>query len=172
MPEPPAGRLELVRGRVVFEAPVGPWHGKKSLKIGIRLDAFATEHHLGDTRVETGYWLGRGPDTMRAPDVSFVAVARLASEKVWRGAVDQAPDLAVEVVSPNDTDREVADKVQQYLEAGVQRVWVVRMELKTITVHRPGGDAHTYGVADTLSSDDASFSVEGFALSLAELFAD
>ena len=153
-------------------SPVGPRHGKKSLKIGSRLDVFATERELGDTRVETGYWLARDPDTLRAPDVSFVSAARLATEELWHGAVDQPPDLAVEVLSPGNTDREVVEKVRQYLDAGVQRVWVVRIEQQTVTVHRPGGDSHTYGVSDTLSSDDASFSVEGFALPLAELFAD
>jgi Uma2 family endonuclease len=172
LPDPPEGRLELVRGKVVCVAPVGPEHGKKALKIGSRLDTFAETHRLGEARVETGYWLTRHPDTQRGPDVSFVSAERLATETLWHGAVDQAPNLAVEVVSPSQTDREVADKVQQYLDAGVARVWVVRMELKTITVHRPGGDAHTYGVGDTLSSDDAGFSVDGFALPLAELFAD
>ena len=54
----------------------------------------------------------------------------------------------------------------------MKRVWVVRPELKTVAVHRPGGDAHTYGVDDTLSSEDATFLVEGFALHLRELFRD
>ena len=81
-----------------------------------------------------------------------------------------APTLAVEVVSPNDRDVDVAEKVAEYLAAGGERVWVVRPKQHTVTVHRPNGDAHTYGVADALGSDDAGFSVAGFSVSVADLF--
>jgi hypothetical protein len=52
------------------------------------------------------------------------------------------------------------------------RVWVVRPALKPVTVHLPGGDAHTLSGSDAPSSDDAGFAVEGFRLALNELFAD
>jgi len=172
LPNPPAGKLELVRGRVIEVAPPGPWHGKQAVEISAELRAFVRANRLGEVRVETGYWLSHDPDTQRGPDVSWVSPERLATERLYYGAVDQAPNLAVEIISPNETDREVAEKVGQYLAAGVERVWVVRREAQTVTVHRPNGDAHTYHAGDTLTSEDAGFPVEGFALPLAELFAD
>src|SRR6185295_17376527 len=80
------------------------------------------------------------------------------------------PTLAVEVVSPSDRADAIDEKVLAYLAAGSDRVWVVRPRTRTVTVHRPSGDSHTYSGSDTLISADAGFAVEGFALSLPELF--
>ena len=163
------GKMELVRGRVVIMAPVGPDHGERTIRGGWRLAEFAERQKLGIVRTETGYWLSAGPDDVRAPDLSFVSKA---TEKVVDGFVAQAPDLAVEVTSPNDRESEIAEKVELYLASGVKRVWVLRPDRKTVTVHRPGGDSHTFAVGDSLTSDDATFSVDGFDLPLATLFAD
>lgn len=171
MPEPrDGGKVELVRGRVVVMAPVGPEHGERANRLGGLLDAFASRHRLGRVRVETGYWMGTDPDHILAPDVSFVPESRVAQETIRHGAVEQPPDLAVEVTSPGDTDAQVQEKVDDYLAAGVQRVWVVRPGLRTVTVHRPSGDAHTFREGARLTSEDASFSVAGFELELPRLF--
>lgn len=74
------------------------------------------------------------------------------------------------MVSPNDRAVEVAVKVQTYLEYGAQRVWVVEPRTRTVTVHRPGGDAHTFQMGESLSSEDAGFDVDGFVLALSALF--
>jgi Uma2 family endonuclease len=172
LPNPPAGTLELVPGRVIEVAPPDPRHGEKASDIDSALKPFLRSHGLGRVRVESGYWLAHDPDTIRGPDVSWVSPERLARETVRHGAAEPAPNLAVEIVPRTTRNREVAEKVAQYLAAGVERAWVVRRELQTVTVHRPHGDAHTYGAGDTLTSDDAGFPVEGSALPLAELFAD
>lgn len=163
--------MELRRGKVVCMSPANKVHGRIAVRIASRLDRFAEERLPGsEVRVETGYWLAADPDHVLAPDVSFVSREQAEQETVRDGFVAQPPLLAVEVVSPNDRDTDVAQKVADYLAAGVRRVWVVRPELANVTVHRPGGDAHTYAGDDSLGSDDAAFSVEGFALPLAELF--
>jgi Uma2 family endonuclease len=168
LPDPPhGGKVELVGGRVVVMAPVGPEHGERASDISSEMRDFVRPARLGAIRVETGYWIG---GDIRAPDVSFVSRERLAAETILHGAVQQVPDLAIEITSPGDRDREVQEKVEAYLAAGVQRVWVVRPELQTVTVHRPGGDAHTFGLAATLTSDDAGFAQPGFALNLRDLF--
>lgn len=173
LPEPrDGGKQELVRGRVVEIAPVGPDHGERATRAASRLLDFTDRSRTGKVRVETGYWLPGAPDHIRAPDVSYVSAARLAGENVLHGAVTQAPDLAVEVTSPSDRDHEVQEKLDDYLAGGVQRVWVVRPELKTVTVHRPGSDAHTYRMGDTLDSDTAGFAEPGFELALEDLFWD
>ena len=120
LPEPiHGGKMELVRGRVVVMPPVGPDHGEGASDITSHLHRFVRARGLGRVRVETGYWLSTGPDDVRAPDVSFVSEQRRALENVVNGFVNQAPDLAVEIVSPNDRESEIADKVDAYLAAGV-----------------------------------------------------
>ena len=67
-----------------------------------------------------GFVLGRGPDTVRAPDVAFISSDRLQSEEIPDSFIEMAPDLVVEVVSPGDSRREVEEKVEDWLQAGVQ----------------------------------------------------
>lgn len=175
LPQPPeGGKLELVDGKVIQMMTVSPEHGRLQVRIGAALDVFARRHRLGETFVETGFRLGtgaRGMADVRGPDVSFVARHKLPPSAQQRsGSFHFAPDLAVEVISPDDLDTDVAKKVEDYLAAGAGRVWVVRPDTQTITVHRPAGEAHVYHAADTLGSDDAGFEAEGFALPLGELF--
>jgi Uma2 family endonuclease len=84
--------------------------------------------------------------------------------------VEGPPDLAVEVVSPSDRQRDVLEKVGQYLDGATPRVWVVRPRRQTVTVYRQSGEAVTRGPGDILSSDDAGLPVEGFRLPVADIF--
>jgi Uma2 family endonuclease len=167
----PRGRqMELEDGRVVMVPPAGGRHGRVSRAAFRRMDAFVLLHDLGEMYFETGFVLRKAPDVVRAPDVAFVA-KRPGPEAAPEGYFDGAPSLAVEVVSPSDRDVRVSRKVAEYLDAGSARVWVIRPEIRTVTVHRPGGDAHTYGAGDRLTSSDAGFAAEGFELPLDDLFA-
>ncbi|MFN0148720.1 MAG: Uma2 family endonuclease [Dehalococcoidia bacterium] len=105
------------------------------------------------------------------PDLAFVASGRLDPDRDRTKAVGLSPTLAVEVVSPNDRDRDVGAKVLEYLAAGSARVWVVRPESRTVTVYRADGSANIRYEQDLLTSDDAGFSVEGFQLLVAGVFA-
>ena len=96
--------FELVRGKLVPVTPGGREHGALAMVLGARLWAFAQAHDLGRVyAAETGYVLGCDPDIVRAPDVSFVAREREAAMGSRRGFIDGAPDLTVEVRSPDDT---------------------------------------------------------------------
>lgn len=169
LPEPDAGKLELVRGRVVHRMPVGEEHGEVSLNIGAAVRSFVRQHGLGGAGVETGHTVERGPDSVFAPDVYWTR-RQEGSERPARGFRERGPDLAVEVKSPNDTEPEVAAKVATYLETGSERVWVVRPSERTVTVHRPDHSATVLREGDVLASDDAGFPIEGFALPVAEVF--
>jgi Uma2 family endonuclease len=172
LPTPPGcGKMELWDGEVVTMVPVGFSHGTVAMNIGSALRQFARTNKLGAAGVETGFRLAERPARVLAPDVYFLAAERMPKGDDADGFVHGAPSLGVEVVSPGDTDNEVARKVAAYLEAGSLRVWVVRPQQKTVTVHRPGGDAHTYGPGDVLGSGDAGFAVEGFALAVDDVFA-
>jgi Uma2 family endonuclease len=76
---------------------------------------------------------------VRKPDVSFIRRDRLPEERIPDGHISLAPDLAVEVVSPNDTAYEVETKVEEYLQAGFPLVWVVNPRVRTIHVYRADG---------------------------------
>lgn len=86
------------------------------------------------------------------------------------GFVPYPPTLAVEVSSPNDLLADVTAKVDQYVAAGVERVWVVQPKNKTVTVYQ-GATARILRLGSSLTSDDAGFEVEGFDLAVADIFA-
>jgi Uma2 family endonuclease len=152
--------------------PPGTARGKWALRIAAPLLTFADGGNLGDVVVEGGYILRREPDSVRGPDVSFIARQRLEAIGIpASGYFEGAPTLAVEVISPSETDTEVRAKVGEYLTAGAERVWEVRPRLKTVTIHRTGAEPVTKRSGEVLTSDDAAFSVEGFALPLGSIFA-
>jgi Uma2 family endonuclease len=166
------GKMELVDGRVVMAPPANTGHGRRASRIDRALATFVESHGLGTTTGEGGYFLARDPDVVRAPDAAFVSSDRIPAggipdEGYFRGA----PTLAVEVVSPEDRESDIAQKIDEYLSAGAERVWIVRPRNRTVTVHRPGGDSHTYSSDDVLTSADAGFSEVGFSLPLPEIFA-
>lgn len=171
LPEPrEGGKMELVRGEVRQMAPVGGGHGQKTTDILVAIALFVRRHRLGHVGPEIGFRLSRDPDTVRAPDAAYIEVSALGGRPLPDTFIDGPPTLAIEVMSPNDTAEEVQLKVEEYLSAGSARVWVVQPLTKTITVHRPGGDSHTFHSGETLTSADAGFTVEGFELRLDEVF--
>ncbi|MEX0784972.1 MAG: Uma2 family endonuclease [Dehalococcoidia bacterium] len=171
LPDPPeGGKMELVCGRVVTHMPVGGEHGSIALSVGSDLRSFVREHGLGLAGVEVGFRLFEVPDTVRAPDAHFVRADRLFDGRMPKSFYPGYPDLAIEVVSPDDRDTEIQEKVDDYLLGGTPRVWVVRPERQSVTVHTPDGVARTLRGDDTLTSADAGFDVEGFALPVARIF--
>lgn len=161
-------RHELVRGELTTMPPAGYPHGKVALHTGALIDAFVHEHHLGAAfAAETGFTLGRNPDTVRAPDVAFIATARIPAPEDARGFVEIAPDLVVEVLSPDDRPGAVAEKVLEWLEAGCRQVWVLDPQLRRVVVHLPDGLSRTLGEDDELDGGDV---LPGFRVPVAELF--
>ena len=167
---PHGGKMELICGRPVTHMPVGRNHSRIALRVGSRLERFIEAHQLGEVGVEAGFRISSNPDTVRAPDVHFIRASRLSMAISSDAFFPGPPDLAVEVVSPGDTDRELDEKLAQYRQSGVARSWVVRPEARTVTVHYPDGASRLFGDGATLTSDDAGFEVEGFALAITELF--
>ena len=171
LPDPiQGGKMELVRGEVVQHMPVNGKHGKRQGRIFRRLEEFTERFEPGEAPVEAGFLVARNPDTVLAPDVSFFPASRTGPGGLpEEGFIPYVPLLAVEVVSPNDRDSDVMEKVDTYLACGVERIWVVRPQRKTVTVYRAGGTARILREDDALTSDDAGFGTPGFELKLAEL---
>lgn len=169
------GKQELVGGELVEMAPTGGLHGLTQLVLGGLLRQHARRHRLGHTTAETGYRLWPERANVRAPDVAFLSRARWPG-RLPDGIVPTPPDLAVEILSPNDRAPEVQAKVREYLDAGVRLVWVVDPRAERVRVYRPavelpqGGSeepTRELGRADVLSGEDV---LPGFALPLAALF--
>jgi Uma2 family endonuclease len=161
-------RYELVRGELRVMEPAGIEHGRVSMVAGGVL--FAHVRHLDSGVVlaaETGYVLEGDPDTVRAPDASFISQERYdrlgPTAKYWPGA----PDFAIEVLSPEDRPGKVREKLREWLAAGTIAVVVLDPAERTATVHRRGSEASVHGMQDTLDLSDA---VPGFRPTVAELF--
>lgn len=161
-------RYELIDGEPQRMAPAGKRHGRIALKLGRRVGDYVEQAGLGECYgAETGFLVGRDPDTVRAPDLAFIRADRDSFlDEV--GFSEIVPDLVAEVVSPSDRASAVTRKALFWLEAGVRLVWVIDPEAQVVTVHR-GGD-----VIGLLQGEDAILSGEdvlpGFSARLADLF--
>jgi Uma2 family endonuclease len=166
-----AGKVELRDGKVVVSMPVSGKHGKRQGIIWRALDAFAERQKEGEVTVETGFILQRNPDIVRAPDIAVARLDTLPNGELPEDSfVDGPPLLAVEVVSQSDKQRDVLDKVGDYIDHGVERVWLVRANTRNVVVYRGNGDVRLVPLSDTLTSEDAGFATAGFELPLSEIF--
>lgn len=167
-PDPDA-RFELAAGVVQPMTPAGGGHGAIEVNLVYLLSAHVRPRRLGMVfSADTGFLLGRDPDTVRCPDVAFVAADRLPPGGVpGRGFVELAPDLAVEVRSPTDRTRASRAKVAEYLGVGVRQVWTIDPASRTVTVHTPDGTARRLAEGETLDGGDV---VRGFGCVVDELF--
>ncbi len=163
-------RHELVAGELRTMPPSGGEHGWVTSDAHEFLAPYVRAHNLGRVfAAETGFVLARDPDTVLAPDVAFVRRERVLAvgriPQYWPGP----PDLAVEVVSPGDRPREVADKVDTWLRYGTRMVVVVEQRRRSVAVHRPGAPVLVLGEADVLDGADV---VPGWTLPVRVLFAE
>jgi Uma2 family endonuclease len=163
-------RRELVDGEIIEMTPAGGTHGWLMLELGSRLRAYVEAQGGGVVIAgDVGFVLGlpQDPERVRAPDVAFIATGRLPGGQLPQGFIPGAPDLAVEILSPNDDPVEVQQKVRDYLEAGSRLVWVVAPRPRTVTVYRADGSARLVREPAGLEGEDV---LPGLALPLAELF--
>lgn len=155
-------RYELVRGELRKMSPAGSRHSIIAMRIGHSLMTHLDATPLGEvTGADGGFWIARNPDTVRVPDIGFIRRERAV---ISDGFFEGPPDAAVEVISPNDTYTEVAEKTEEWLHAGTRAVVVVNPRRKTIVVHRSSG---TESLTDALAVDDV---IPGWRMSFSEVF--
>jgi Uma2 family endonuclease len=166
LPDDDGYRPELSRGLLVREPQPGARHGRTTGKMHLALSAYVSRENLGSVEIECGFLLSTDPPTVRGPDLSFISRERLpASLPV--GFWPFAPDLAVEVLSPGNTKRELEQKVQDYFDGGTRLVWVVDPRTRTATVYRPRAEIRIVGEHESLSGDDV---LPGLVLPLNSIF--
>jgi Uma2 family endonuclease len=161
-------RYELIEGELRKMTPPGYEHGIVGQSLAWRLAAFVHQHQLGHVPLaETGFLIGHDPDTVRAPDVSFVSMTQVQRCGLPVSYFPEAPALAVEVVSPDDTAEEVDSKIRQWLAAGTKLAWVVYPRGRTVTVYRSLEDIRVLTDKDQLDGEDV---VHGFQCQVADIF--
>ena len=160
-------RYELVEGELRRMAPAGHEHGRVAMNLSWRIAQHVRSGKLGVVfAAETGFLIKRDPDTVRAPDIAFVAAARASVASGQRGYFPGAPDLAVEVVSPSDSFSDVEEKVFEWLEAGAAAVVVIDPRHRRVSLNHGKRDIRMLGETDTL---DLSFILPGFSVLVAAL---
>ncbi|HWA97431.1 MAG TPA: Uma2 family endonuclease [Pirellulales bacterium] len=161
-------RHELVKGEITTMTPAGFEHGEIIMELATRMRIHVKQRRLGSVlSSDTGFILSRDPDTVRAPDVSFVVASRIERIGSPKTFFPGAPDLAVEVVSPNDRVNELDEKVQEYLAAGSQEVWVINPKTRTATVYRNDGTVAVLTERDALNGGSL---IPGFTCAVADIF--
>jgi Uma2 family endonuclease len=159
---------ELVDGHLV-ERHMGRLSSWVGGQVFYALTAFLRDHQLGwDWPADQGYaCFPDAPGKVRKPYVSFIRRDRLPDALTSEGYTYIPPDLAVEVLSPNDLAYEVENKVLEYLNAGVALVWVINPEARTVHIHRGDGSVGWLREEDELGGEDV---VPGFGCRVAVLF--
>ena len=161
-------RYELVKGVIRRMPLTGFEHGVRAAKIGSRLNEHVQKNQLGYVcGADTGFKISQDPDTVRAPDAAFVCQAAINKQGIPKGYWEGAPDLAVEVISPSDTYTAVAEKVDEWLNAGCAMVWVINPRRETVEVYQSPEDITVLRGNDMLDGGDV---IEGFQCQVQDLF--
>jgi Uma2 family endonuclease len=158
---------EILEGELQILPPAKSKHSKIASNL-FELLFPLRQHGLGRVFLEAGYKLSEAPATWIQPDASFLRMERI-HETADDGYFIGAPDLAVEVVSPSETARDLQRKVTLLLAGGSQMVWVVYPETQTVTVHLPDGTSSTRNIGDSLTAPQL---LESWTLPVNALFAE
>ncbi len=164
-PENSGRDFELIAGRIVEKIVSRPRQSAIAMRLGGFMSVFVSQHKLGRvTGADGGYRVG---NERYIPDVAYISKARQPVQP------DDAynplpPDLAVEVVSPSNTDDDIRIKIGNYIAAGTV-VWLLDPDRQRVEVYQAGQPVTVLRLGATL---DGGAVLPGFTLALADLFAD
>ena len=162
-------RYGLLRGELKKMSPAGNKHGEITVSFSWRIAQYVEANDLGKVyAADTGFLLSSDPDTVLAPDVSFVSRNRIEEVRDVEGYWLGAPDLAVEVISPSDTYTEIEEKALQWLDAGTRMVILLDPRKRTLTVYRSLSDITILTENFTLDGGEV---VPGWKIAIGDLFA-
>jgi Uma2 family endonuclease len=172
--------FELINGERIPKLPTVYGHTEVAQALFLALHLYAAPEQLGEAVIEGTFIL---PDTddstwvtgSRIPDVMFFVGDRLAKYKAENPdyrklPLPLVPDLAIEVVSPNDKVVELDEKIDLYLSDGVRLIWVFNPQSRKVTVHAPDlENPIVLKAGDTLDGGDV---LPGFTLDVKKLFGE
>lgn len=116
---------------------------------------------------EAGFRLQRDPEITVGIDVAYVSPVLARSDPDDTTLIDGVPTLAVEILSPNDTQEDIHDKIETYLDAGVPLVWIIDPRDRTVRVYRPGAEMESFNTTQELSGEPH---LPGFRVRVASIF--
>lgn len=159
--------FELVRGEVMeLPAPL-KIHGVICMNLGRLLGNFVFAQGKGYlTGNDSGVILERDPDTVRGPDLAYYEDA-VTFDELHPKYGEVLPRLAVEILSSSDRYTRITEKVNDYLNGGVELVWLIEPELKSVTVWRKGQQPQILKVDQELTGEGV---LPGFRCPVADLF--
>jgi Uma2 family endonuclease len=161
-------RRELVAGVLREMNLAGCEHGRVAVNFMGPLHLFVKQETLGAVfPAGTGFLLTTDPDTVLAPDVAFVSRERKAKVPRGDGYFPGPPELAVEVISPEDTYSEVEEKVERWLDAGCRMVVVVNPRNCTLKIYRTRTEVLVLTMQDSFDGGDV---LPGFQLPVRQIF--
>ncbi|MEA2523346.1 MAG: hypothetical protein QOF73_573 [Thermomicrobiales bacterium] len=160
-------RLALIDGELYRMPGAGGTHGEVTVEVCVRLKPFVAAHRLGAIFAETGFRLFPDRITTLFPDVAFVQAARVPPPEDRERFLNLAPDLAIEIYSPNDYPKLLQEKLREYLVAGTLVVWVLYLRTRSVVIHRLGKDPVTLGSDAVLDGGDV---LSGFSVRVSDLF--
>lgn len=161
-------QYELVQGELIEMPGSGFEHSDIGLGLGAELRAFVRKHSLGRVTGSDGaYVLNREKRTVLVPDAAFVRADRLPPPGERSGVLELVPDLVIEVASPNDSANMISEKVREYLDAGVQLVWVVFPKRRMVQIYTPDRSSHLLYEDDVLDGGDV---LPGFEMRVGAIF--
>lgn len=165
---PDGNRYELINGELVDMGNSGALHGYVCSILVMALMNYILPRKLGiilDS--STAFTMQNG--NKRSPDISFVSKANLQGfEQLPDGFLAGAPDLAIEVLSPNNTIAEIHQKLVEYFENGSRLVWVINLKQHYVLVYRSAQEPdRLLKQSDMLDGEDV---IAGFTMPLSELF--
>ena len=165
----PDALYEIVDGKIIEVPGLSAYAATLAERLFLAIRTVVHPSRLGFVKIETMFILDEAKNLRRRPDVAFVSAERwpLDREMPIEGEFAVVPDLVVEVLSPNDISREVAEKRREYLRHGVRQVWTVLPESREITVHHSTTKPDFYEEGDTLEGGEI---LPGFRLPISELF--
>ena len=161
-------RFELIRGELKVMSLGKPLHGIICARIGSALFRFVEANDLGMAfGAETGFVVEHDPDSVLGVDASFVSHERLATVESFEKYFPFAPDLAVEVLSPGNTRREMEEKIAMYFAAGARAVWVFDPKKRTAAAYTSPSEVLVLSEHEKFDGGEV---LPGFTLDLAKLF--
>ena len=161
-------RYELVKGVLKELMAASRDHERTVIRTGRYMDVHVDTHELGEVYGSNRAFVTvpASPATSRMPDVSFVSTERLGQPDLAGMLYNGAPDLAVEILSDSNTPAQIAQKIEEYLNAGGKAVWVIDIDARTLTVHTPAAPPLTLTDTDTIDGGDY---LPGFSCPVADL---
>jgi Uma2 family endonuclease len=159
-------KVELVQGEIVM-SPAGIDHESIGASLLAALKPYVRNNRLGIVLGSSaGYWMKSG--NLRSPDVSFLAKKRLQGlKRPPKGFFQGAPDLAVEILSPDDTVQRIHQRIGEYFESGTRLVWVINPEEMSVVVYHSPQPDRLLRAGELLDGEGL---IPGFSVPISELF--